>query len=241
MLFKSKYLEKTISSPDSYMRKYLKKVKPSEYVIILYSQHFIKLLLNKYRFKRESVNIYRYSDKISLCYSQIGSPNAAITLEELKILGFKNIITLGVAGAFGRDINIGDVILVKSALIDEGTSHNYISSRRKFSYADEKLLKKTELIFRKNNLNCLIKSSWTTDAPYRETQKDIDICLKKKVETVDMEASALYSVSEYLGLKSVAVFIISDLLREGKWTMGFNNKIINQRFYDIFSCLIKEL
>ena len=38
--------------------------------------------------------------------------------------------------------------------------------------------------------------SWTTDAPYRETQSIIDTMKKKDVVCVEMEASALYAFAK---------------------------------------------
>ena len=39
-------------------------------------------------------------------------------------------------------------------------------------------------------------TSWTTDAPYRETQSAIDTMMKANIICVEMEASALYALSE---------------------------------------------
>ena len=42
---------------------------------------------------------------------------------------------------------------------------------------------------------CNLKS-WTTDAPYRETQQAIDAMKKQGVSCVEMEAAALYAFAE---------------------------------------------
>ena len=39
-------------------------------------------------------------------------------------------------------------------------------------------------------------TSWTTDAPYRETQSAIDEMKQQNISCVEMEASALYALSE---------------------------------------------
>jgi purine-nucleoside phosphorylase len=41
-----------------------------------------------------------------------------------------------------------------------------------------------------------IGASWTTDAPFRETEEMITACRKKGILTVEMEAAALYALAE---------------------------------------------
>ena len=39
-------------------------------------------------------------------------------------------------------------------------------------------------------------ASWTTDAPFRETEEMIDLCRKQGILAVEMEAAALYALAE---------------------------------------------
>jgi purine-nucleoside phosphorylase len=75
----------------------------------------------------------------------------------------------------------------------------------------------------KNNINFSEGTTWTIDAPYRETTKEINKYKKEGIATVEMEAAALFAVTRYRKLKSAAIFSISDVLGE-KWEPKFNTK-----------------
>lgn len=56
----------------------------------------------------------------------MGAPYAAMILESLIARGAKKIIVLGWCGAVSNDLNVGDIIAVDKAIVDEGTSCNYV-------------------------------------------------------------------------------------------------------------------
>src|SRR5262249_61198860 len=60
-------------------------------------------------------------------------------------------------------------------------------------------------------------TSWTTDAPYRETRVEAAFYQAEGVAAVDMEAAALFSVAAYRGAEMAAAFTISDSLAGLEW------------------------
>lgn len=56
----------------------------------------------------------------------VGAPMAAGVLEELIAFGCRSFIACGGAGALRQDLTVGHLVLVTSALRDEGTSHHYL-------------------------------------------------------------------------------------------------------------------
>lgn len=60
------------------------------------------------------------------------------------------------------------------------------------------------------------------DAPFRETFKEIDQYKGEGVLTVDMEASAIFSVAKYLNVDAASIFTISDYLGEKEWKLYFH-------------------
>ena len=56
-----------------------------------------------------------------------GAPQAVDTLETLAALGVKNVITVGMFGAFSEKIESGDIVIPNKAFIEEGTSLHYYS------------------------------------------------------------------------------------------------------------------
>jgi purine-nucleoside phosphorylase len=55
-------------------------------------------------------------------------------------------------------------------------------------------------------------SSWTIDTPYRETRKEVQMYREEGVLTVEMEASALFSVARASGVEAAVLFTVSDSL-----------------------------
>lgn len=47
-----------------------------------------------------------------------GAPQAVDTLETLAPLGVKNVITIGLFGAFGEAVKSGDIIIPNKALVE---------------------------------------------------------------------------------------------------------------------------
>ena len=78
--------------------------------------------------------------------------------------------------------------MITEAIRDEGTSYHYITKNERALLSPKLMLKL------KNNKDLWDESkSWTTDAPYRETQSAIKEMKIKKVTCVEMESSALYA------------------------------------------------
>jgi purine-nucleoside phosphorylase len=65
--------------------------------------------------------------------------------------------------------------------------------------------------------------TWTIDAPYRETVSEIRRYRLRGILTVEMEASAMFSVARLRDCEAAALFVVSDNLDERGW---------EPRFYD---------
>jgi uridine phosphorylase len=63
---------------------------------------------------------------VSVTSTGMGSPSAAIALEELIMSGAKYLVRLGTTGALQKNIHLGDIIIPTSAVRLEGTSVEYI-------------------------------------------------------------------------------------------------------------------
>jgi len=165
----------------------------------------------------------------SLGYIQsgIGAPWASALLEETIVLGAKKIIFFGPCGIIQRGINKGEVILLDSAVRDEGTSSHYeVNGQESFPSEDltnlmASHLKKLEIPFRKGK-------TWTTDGLYRETPSKLRHMQDQGCISVDMEASALFSVAQFRKVDIAGLFITFDSIAEGCWNLkpSPNNNLI---------------
>jgi uridine phosphorylase len=86
-------------------------------------------------------------------------------------------------------------VLVKKALRDEGTSYHYIPPSE-FAFMDDKLLNLLDGKFSNLATPVYVGTTWTTDAPFRETEQAIIQARDLGILAVEMEAAALYAFSE---------------------------------------------
>ena len=63
---------------------------------------------------------------ISVTSTGIGSPSAAIALEELARVGADTFIRVGSCGAIQPDMEVGDLVITRGAVRQEGTSKEYV-------------------------------------------------------------------------------------------------------------------
>ena len=114
-------------------------------------------------------------------------------------------------------------MVCEKAIRDEGTSHHYLKYS-KYAYASKRLTKKIMESLEKLKQKYFVGTSWTIDAPYRETIAEAKQYQKEGVATVEMEASALFAVAQYRNVELGAIFTISDSLAELEWKPKFHLK-----------------
>lgn len=146
-------------------------------------------------------------DKYGFCFLHggWGAPMAADTVETLAQLGVKNIISIGMMGAFDGQLKCGDIVVPNKAFVFEGTSLSYYENID-FSCPDKILFNKALKNF--GSLKALPIVS--TDAVYRQTFGKEKMWRKMGAVGVDMETSALFSISNYLNVNAVSILIVSD-------------------------------
>ena len=142
-----------------------------------------------------------------ICFLEGGSgaPMAADTVETLAVLGVKRIIAVGMFGAFSSLIHQGEIIVPERAFVEEGTSlhyYDYIES----AVPDADLQCAVGSVMEKKTYPVV-----STDAVYRQTFRKEQLWREKGAVGVDMETSAVFSVSSYLRISAVAMLMASDI------------------------------
>ena len=164
--------------------------------------------------------IWRFNE-YELCFLDggRGAPQACDTVETLAALGVKNILAVGMCGAFDPRVKLGEIIAPEKAFVEEGTSlHDYESIE--YSKPDSGLLQLCSSTIQTRTYPIV-----SSDAVYRQTFFKEELWRQKGVVGVDMETSAVFSVSEYLGLKAAALLMASDIHPQSpkdtqwKWNM----------------------
>ena len=129
----------------------------------------------------------------------VGASFAVLVAEELFASGCSVLVSLTSAGQI---VPAGDppyFVIIDRALRDEGTSYHY-AAPSEYAEADPRLVTLAAEAAKSTDLSVVIGSSWSTDAPFRETAEAIEAARGKGVLAVEMEASALYSFGRYSGV-----------------------------------------
>jgi uridine phosphorylase len=149
-----------------------------------------------------------------------GGPNIAALVEELTAFGVKECVLWGYCGAIHNDVSIGDVIVVKKALREDGASYHYLEEDEDFvesNWFEKWVFAKDDYGFREGAI-------WTCDALYRETEGKISRYRDRGILGVEMEVASFYAVCRHKGIKGIAFLVVSDAFRDGFWKSGFHTK-----------------
>jgi len=136
--------------------------------------------------------------EIGLIPCVVGASYAVLVAEQLFVSGCKLLISVTSAGNIAENPTSKRFALITEAIRDEGTSYHYLPADQPAVLSDS-MRHQLRSISDKGDLPFFEAKSWTTDAPYRETQSAIDAMEKDQVVCVEMEASALYAFAEKKG------------------------------------------
>ena len=183
---------------------------------------------------------YKDSRILVLKVPGFGAPTAVMTLEELIAFGIKRFVNIGAAGGLQQNMNIGDIVICDRAIRDEGASHHYLPAE-KYALPCPELTERLCTAFERKGIQYVKGTSWTTDAPYRETIEELRQYRADGVATVEMEASALFAVGAYRGVSVSSIFTISDILSEEDWNQGYHSEEKLEGLKKIFEIALETI
>ncbi|MCK1553702.1 nucleoside phosphorylase [Bradyrhizobium sp. 177] len=123
----------------------------------------------------------------------VGAPFAVLVAEQLFASGCRLLVSVTSAGQINPIGPTPYFVLIDRALRDEGTSYHYLPGSIFAAAPDPGLLDRVELAGRSLPEKLHRGSTWTTDAPYRETEAAIARARQLGTLAVEMEAAALYA------------------------------------------------
>lgn len=130
--------------------------------------------------------------KIGIVPCAVGAPYAVLVAEQLFVSGCRQLISITSAGIICPPKNDKRFALITNALRDEGTSYHYLPPDQPARLSDG-LLQKLSPSAALPDCPFFEATSWTTDAPYRETPSAIAAMQALGITCVEMEAAALYA------------------------------------------------
>ncbi|AZG78713.1 methyltransferase domain-containing protein [Methylocystis rosea] len=134
----------------------------------------------------------------------VGAAFAVLVAEELFAAGCRLLISMTSAGQILPVQAPPYFIIIDRALRDEGASYHYLPPSD-YSEADPRLIELSREALTAAGISAQVGASWTTDAPFRETQAAIDAASQAGILAVEMESGALYAFAKARG-RSVLCF-----------------------------------
>jgi uridine phosphorylase len=124
----------------------------------------------------------------------VGAPFAVLVAEQLFASGCRLLVSVTSAGQISPIGPTPYFVLIDRALRDEGTSYHYLPPAIFAEAQDSVLLAAVEQeLLRLTGISVHRGPTWTTDAPYRETEAAIASARDLGALAVEMEAAALYA------------------------------------------------
>ena len=141
----------------------------------------------------------------------VGAPFAVLVAEELFASGCRLLVSLTSAGQIVPSKTPPYFVIIDRALRDEGTSYHY-AIPSEFAEADPQMVKAAADAILETTLQAVVGSSWTTDAPFRETAEAIEAAREKGILAVEMEAAALYTFARIAGVRLLCLAHVTNTM-----------------------------
>ncbi len=156
------------------------------------------------------------NQRLGLIHPGVGAAIAGSILEEVITLGSRKIIACGGAGVLNPEIAVGHLIVPQFAYRDEGMSYHYMEPSEKAAM-NPKALYAIQSVLDEKQIPYILSSTWTTDAPYRETPGRAAKFRSLGCATVEMETAAFMAVADFHKVVFGQILYGGDLVMESGW------------------------
>ncbi len=166
--------------------------------------------------------------EIGIIGNVVGASFAVLVSEQLLASECNLILSITSAGILKKSSDYTQFMLITETIRDEGTSYHYLPSNIK-AVLNDNLKNKLQALYSKEDISVKPGKSWTTDAPYRETQSAINKMIDDSVDIVEMEASALYSLAMKKNAQVICFAHLTNTMAqtEGDFEKGSENGSIS--------------
>ncbi|WP_411963496.1 nucleoside phosphorylase [Haloferax sp. YSMS24] len=154
---------------------------------------------------------------ISVTSTGIGSPSAAIAVEELARVGVDTFIRVGSCGAIQPEMDVGDLVITSGAVRQEGTSKEYVREDYP-AVADNEVVSALVAAAERLDYDYHVGLTMSADSFYAGqgrpgfeefraagSESLVEELQNANVKNIEMEASALLTIANVYGLRAGAV------------------------------------
>jgi len=155
--------------------------------------------------------------RVSVQGSGMGIPSAMIYYHELiNHYGVENLIRVGTAGSYQKDIGVKDIVLAMAASTTSGINNSRFINADYSPTANFDLLMKAALYAGERQIPVKAGNVLSADEFYEDNPEDYKLWARYGVLCVEMEAAGLYTIAAKYGVKALAILTISDSLVTGE-------------------------
>ena len=100
------------------------------------------------------------------------------------------------------------------------------------------LTDKMEILLKYNEIEAIRGKHWTNDAGYRETWEQVIRYRSKGALCVEMEGVGLFTIAKYRKCLATAIYIITDVIDDEGWHLGWESKKIAEAVTKIIDMIV---
>lgn len=154
--------------------------------------------------------------RIAFIQAGVGAPLAAMQMEKAIAFGARHFVVCGGCGVLNKQVACGHILVPTAAYREEGVSYHYLPASAAVEI-DPKMVGILTETLEEHEVDYLLTKTWTTDAPYRETERKAEGYLAKGCLTVEMEAAALAAIARYRGVDYAQYLYAGDVVVAEGW------------------------
>ena len=156
--------------------------------------------------------------RVTMMGHGMGMPSIGLyTYELYNFYGVKTIIRVGSAGAYRKELNLGDIVIAEGACTDSNYGDQYELGGVFAPIGDFGLLRKAADTCEQKGLKYMVGNVLSSDVFYRENPRT-ERWMAMGVLAVEMEVAALYFNAARSGNKALGILTISDHILTGEKT-----------------------
>jgi purine-nucleoside phosphorylase len=155
--------------------------------------------------------------KVSVQGSGMGMPSSMIYFHELiNDYGVKNIIRVGSAGSYQKEVELNDVVLAMAASTTSGINNSRFINSDYSPTANFELFQKAVNYAQQQNIPIKAGNVLSSDEFYVDDPEEYKLWAEYGILCVEMETAGLYTIAAKYNVRALSILTISDSLVTGK-------------------------
>ncbi len=147
---------------------------------------------------------------VSVQASGMGTPSAAIVIEELVELGARAVVRIGTAGAVAPGVRPGDLIVAQGAVPHDGTTRQYLGGRPYAAVPDyalmQHLVETARALGERPHVGLIV----TEDGFYASDPETARTWAGFGALAFEMESAAMFLLGKMRGIRTATVLAVSN-------------------------------